>query len=1064
MAAQQSVIPPATAGIVSRPWDPTTLAIGGAMLSGRVPPPDLTGPVHPLFARDRWEIDEEDYLLLLPSMRLATRLLEVGMPYMANFLPSSKIYGTPQDVSHAEHSHLVSPEEISLSKIILLKDLQETELELEAIAKCIKWRLNERMHANYHWNGITRLADHGEADFVPLEENDIREADLEAAQAGRVRRPLVIAIMDLLLVPMRTHPTDSEIRLKAQFMAAITMVHEIGHAIFHQDYRSFNPGKYGEYGGEEPYVGEDVDRELGRSFVSWIFNGFHPQFCESHEKDAQFGSLGWSLYWEPLHKIDEIFEVPTALNPIKDKEHKRPLYEKISAIPVEYLSNTFRQSWWEANQRGIPLYRLAAFLRMRLKMPPEDKLGAATSVKANWWVHPIAKHPRWKGHYRIMKFSLGQPVEGLTYNQVVSQMKLEGQRFSFALHDEEDDYDDEIDRLSREHTPREGQEIFPGYDDDRAMIAYSVETQDDGMLDEDIGVIEDDDAEVVTRIEVRYRPTTDFQPRSTKIIPPNKLVEEAQKEVRKELAAEEKAAASEMFAGSGPRPGKRGNSSDSLLIHGPSKRLRTIVEADKIDQSATFHEKTIKALDRASANEIGHWTRIQAWYYCSQHGLALPELPSTAAAQQAKLDNGTEAGYNLMRKIQYHLLQTLWKEIYIDGRHPESVVLTAKYILSLIDFFSAEDIDSMFYIIYKVDQVDLSRKREMCKAYFKKQVRYFPKNVRNRAAAPTVVEPLPALHALAPEPAQWSEDDLRSWCRHKGIPQWGSISGLIARVNRFREEEKIVKVGIAGRPKPPPGRADRTGTETYYFSAVLRHSSLDALKSSLFIAGNFPSDTELDLWVNTDEILQPGPLNKQIPTVDWKRLVLRASRTAIHKEPIKISREERIERIRLHNSLIEDQLREVQRNPDKEILPDFEERIIHKPGSVLNKVTDISRRALALTRIRTAPGTLAGQSYKKHDRPNLIKGRHLDDMIMDLEDLQMRRRQELEKSQDWREKRKVEENERAEKEQRRATHMKLLSQRFTKDYGVGTRLGVGEEEVKEEAKGEVEDEWQEDYV
>lgn len=55
------------------------------LVAPRAPAPSLTGPVHPLFARNRWEVSDEDYQLLMPSMRLATRLLEVGMPYLAIF-------------------------------------------------------------------------------------------------------------------------------------------------------------------------------------------------------------------------------------------------------------------------------------------------------------------------------------------------------------------------------------------------------------------------------------------------------------------------------------------------------------------------------------------------------------------------------------------------------------------------------------------------------------------------------------------------------------------------------------------------------------------------------------------------------------------------------------------------------------------------------------------------------------------------------------------------------------------------------------------------------------------
>ncbi|KAB8301410.1 hypothetical protein EYC80_003280 [Monilinia laxa] len=447
----------------------------------------------------------------------------------------------------------------------------------------------------------------------------------------------------------------------------------------------------------------------------------------------------------------------------------------------------------------------------------------------------------------------------------------------------------------------------------------------------------------------------------------------------------------------------------------------------------------------------------------------MPILPNTAAAQQAKLDNGTDTGYKLIRKIQYHLLQNIWKETYTEDKHSESILI-ARFILNLIDFFLDEDIEQMAKkILVTADDDSISGKKETCKKYFAKiaSKESFDELQDSDEAQAIYNQQLDPLHALAPDPVQWSEDDLRSWCRHKGIPQWGSISGLIARVNRFREEEKNVKVGIAGRPKPPLGRTDRTGIETYYFSAVLRHSSLDALKSSLFIAGNFPSDTELDLWVNTNEILKPGPLNQQISTVDWRRLVLRASRTAIHKEPIQIGRKERILKIQMHNTIIDNKLREVQREPIIERQSDYTTKVEWRPGSVLNKVTDISKSALALQRIRNAPGTIAGQHFRRHDRAKLIKGRNLADMVMDLEDLNKKRERTLQKPLQGGEKMQRQRNEaieKTEKEARRITHMKLVERRFTTEHGRGRKLDIGEDEINKEVKREVEDEWQEDYV
>ncbi|KAM3076925.1 hypothetical protein ACMFMF_004841 [Clarireedia jacksonii] len=298
---------------MAKAWDLKKLIqIGAKREQGNCRVPDLKGPVHLFFERDRWEVSDDDYQHLLPK---------VGMPYAANFLPSSKIFGSAQDSSHAEHVHLVCPELIPLKLSLDATGLRNAQVELAEIAKCVKWHLNEHMYAERGWSGITRLVDEGDTRFRIVESKKIEQSDMSAAKAGKMRRPLVIAIMDLYLVPMRTNSNNSEVRLKAQFMAAVTMVHEIGHAIFHQDFRSFNP----ENALAEPFVGSDCVNELGKSFIAYIFSGHHPQFCIAHQPSANFGDLGWSLCWEPIHTL---------------QESRRPYFDTLHAIPVTYIEET----------------------------------------------------------------------------------------------------------------------------------------------------------------------------------------------------------------------------------------------------------------------------------------------------------------------------------------------------------------------------------------------------------------------------------------------------------------------------------------------------------------------------------------------------------------------------------------------------------------------------------------------------------------------------------------------------------------------------------------------------
>jgi hypothetical protein len=113
---------------------------------------------------------------------------------------------------------------------------------------------------------------------------------------------------------------DSEQYTRAVFMAAITMTHEIGNVIYHQDFHS---------GIGEPHAGSDCSAELGFSFVSWLFSGYHPQFETGKDGKVDFGCC---LYWEPQYITDM---------PI------RPLYKTLYSVPMRYIEEKLDQCFWD---------------------------------------------------------------------------------------------------------------------------------------------------------------------------------------------------------------------------------------------------------------------------------------------------------------------------------------------------------------------------------------------------------------------------------------------------------------------------------------------------------------------------------------------------------------------------------------------------------------------------------------------------------------------------------------------------------------------------------------------
>jgi len=279
--------------------------------------------LHPIFNRERWEyVQDEEYEALLPSMRLSTNLLKVALPFIASFLPNDHIFDYYDDEF---------PEVILLKPTVTEAELVAAQKELEQVARLVRWQLNYDMYAHVgfgakrpmEWIGITRLVDTPRP-WSEVSDEEIRASDEEYRKNGLNHRPLIIGIMGEYVKVLLGSAKGSEQRLRATFMAAITMTHEIGHAMFNYDFRSFNPPEH-----REPYVGDGCVAELGFSFICWIFGGFHPN--AEREKGSWTMDFQSLLYWEPQYYMSQ---------------KKVPFYKTLYSIPVQYLEKVLTQEFW----------------------------------------------------------------------------------------------------------------------------------------------------------------------------------------------------------------------------------------------------------------------------------------------------------------------------------------------------------------------------------------------------------------------------------------------------------------------------------------------------------------------------------------------------------------------------------------------------------------------------------------------------------------------------------------------------------------------------------------------
>ena len=315
---------------------------------------DLRNPVHKLFNREQWDISDADYAELLPSMKLASKLLEVGMEYIATFLPSDSLHTQPS---------LRGPDPvIRLTKHPTGQDLEAAREELENLCEIVRFQTNDSMFKAEGWLGITRLTSAPEP-WSGESPDDIVASDEERQQNGDTRRRLIVGIMSEYVDALKKFAANSESHLRARFFSAYTLAHEIGHVIYHKDFRAYN-----EEDASEPYVEDENRAELGFSFMANIFSGYNPFPNKVTPPPKRGTPIDWKNAgnWTPHLSI----------------ERKRPKYKTLYSISIDYMEKIVSEEFWA----GIgKLKDLESIRKARVALSPVTSgRDVATATLPEW--------------------------------------------------------------------------------------------------------------------------------------------------------------------------------------------------------------------------------------------------------------------------------------------------------------------------------------------------------------------------------------------------------------------------------------------------------------------------------------------------------------------------------------------------------------------------------------------------------------------------------------------------------------------------------------------------------
>jgi len=134
------------------------------------------------------------------------------------------------------------------------------------------------------------------------------------------------------------------------------MIHEVGHVVWAQDFRSDSYSS----AGHEPFVGDDAKAELGSAFMSRMFSGYDPNL-RSRSSIPEFDK---NLSWKYQPKQTE----------------QKPLYTKEWAVPIPYMEELFSQEFWDALRQ----YKGKEFsIKAREKIKP-SLTSLAIKVRKEW--------------------------------------------------------------------------------------------------------------------------------------------------------------------------------------------------------------------------------------------------------------------------------------------------------------------------------------------------------------------------------------------------------------------------------------------------------------------------------------------------------------------------------------------------------------------------------------------------------------------------------------------------------------------------------------------------------
>ncbi|KAI1327136.1 hypothetical protein F5Y16DRAFT_421142 [Xylariaceae sp. FL0255] len=330
-------------GATPKRWDKAELIRCGAVGTNFATKPDLNGDVHPVFTN--WTRTESELRSELEQpILLASKLIEAaGLPWLSDF-NIDDIFDDLYPGRNKIHSHYfgqfdrtVIPQSIvrhhrapwaSDDHKRQWKDSTRALLKVD-MPGLIHWQLDREIFPKNGWNGYTCRHPRGDLPLSELDKYETIEKFDSICLHERYRSLTILLTSEFparLAELRRQGKADGEEYLLTAFMTTVTILHELGHAIYWKDRRSLTRGL------REPFYGADLEMELGDSFVAAIFGGWVPVPVRELSSLREYFSFKDGLAWRQALSWDY--------------HRTRPKYRACYSIPVDYIAKLFSQKSW----------------------------------------------------------------------------------------------------------------------------------------------------------------------------------------------------------------------------------------------------------------------------------------------------------------------------------------------------------------------------------------------------------------------------------------------------------------------------------------------------------------------------------------------------------------------------------------------------------------------------------------------------------------------------------------------------------------------------------------------